>query len=91
MRVHACDCEMTHECVSHVQCVRLEMSGIATLYMCIQLSCTGCYLYVSTVCMTTHCTQGYQKVPETPLASCQVLRDEAEVWMDVQVGQLYTK
>ena len=35
-------------------------------------------------------TQGYQKVPETPLASCQVLRDEAEVWMDVQVGQLYT-
>jgi len=36
----------------------------------------------------THCTQGYQKVPETPLASCQVLRDETEVWMDVQVGLL---
>ena len=27
---------------------------------------------------------------ETPLASCQMLRDEAEVWMDVQVDQLYT-
>ena len=64
------------------------MSGIATLYMCIQLSCTDCCSCVH--CMTTHCTQGYQKVPETPLASCQVLRDEAEVWMDVQVGQLYT-
>jgi len=27
---------------------------------------------------------GYQKVPETPLVSVQVLKDEAEVWMDVQ-------
>ena len=47
----------------------------------------GCHLYLS---MASHCTQGYQKVPETPLASCQVLRDEAEVWMDVQVGLLHT-
>ena len=59
---------------------------------CVQLHCTrvytSCHLYVSTVWLPT--TQGYQKVPETPLASCQVLRDEAEVWMDVQVGLLYT-
>ena len=27
----------------------------------------------------------YQKVPETPLASVHVLKDEAEVWGDVQV------
>ena len=27
----------------------------------------------------------YQKVPETPLASCYVLKDEAEVWGEVQV------
>ena len=49
---------------------------------------TGYCLYVSTVWLPT--IQGYQKVPETPLASCQVLRDEAEVWMDVQVGLLHT-
>ena len=27
----------------------------------------------------------YHKVPETPLASVHVLKDEAEVWGDVQV------
>lgn len=27
---------------------------------------------------------GYQKVPETPLTSCQILKDEAELWPDVQ-------
>ena len=27
----------------------------------------------------------YNKVPETPLASVHVLKDEAEVWGDVQV------
>lgn len=26
----------------------------------------------------------YQKVPETPLASCNVLKEDAEVWVDVQ-------
>jgi serine/threonine protein kinase len=27
---------------------------------------------------------GYQKVPETPLASCSVLKEEQEIWMDMQ-------
>ena len=30
--------------------------------------------------------QSYQKVPETPLASCNVLKEDAEVWVDVQVS-----
>ena len=28
---------MTHKCVCRVQCMRLERSGIATLYMCIHV------------------------------------------------------
>ena len=35
------------------------------------------------VCYLT--VQGYQKVPETPLASCSVLKEDQEIWMDVQV------
>ena len=75
----------THTCVSYILTwiAVCHCMCIATLYMCIYCLPFMCPLYDH-----THCTQGYQKIPETPLASCQVLRDETEVWMDVQVGLL---
>lgn len=30
--------------------------------------------------------QNYQTVPETPLASCHVLKEQHDNWVDVQVG-----
>ena len=64
---------------------RVYWLGLHALYM---YMCIYWLPFVSTVWLPT--TQGYQKVPETPLASCQVLKDEVEVWMDVQVGLLHT-
>ena len=37
------------------------------------------------VCVCVVCVQNYQTVPETPLASCQVLKEQQEKWVDVQV------
>lgn len=44
------------------------------------------YMYVYVTCLVM--LQGYQKVPETPLASCSVLKEDQEVWIDVQVSSL---
>lgn len=63
-------------------------------------TCTYVYMYRSTnaTCVLPHFLllslppishkQGYQKVPETPLASCSVLKEDQDVWMDVQVRAL---
>ena len=51
------------------------------------IHCTCTYMHACTlhVCVLS-VWQGYQKVPETPLASCSVLKEDQEVWIDVQVS-----
>lgn len=66
-------------------CKYIHMHTSRNVYTCTQCMAGFIGRTVAVTSLFVIYIQGYQKVPETPLASCSVLKEEQEIWMDMQV------